>query len=143
MNKYFLALVTMVIVSFTVFDYFATQEIIESKTKNQEIQMEEHSNPEYLYKIVSGEEWQESMLQNQVVNSSMDKDFIHLAKEDQVAHIVQKFWNDRDYIILKLASKKLMGRLIYETNPGGTTKYYHLYDGNIPLEAVKDVTTIY
>lgn len=139
MNTYFLTLITVIIVSFSTFDYLSAQ-IIESE--NQEIKMEQHSNPKYLYKIVSLEQWQESLLQNKIVSSSLDMDFIHLAKEDQVTHIVQKFWNNMDHIVLKLASKKLMGRLIYETNFGGTNKYYHLYDGNIPLEAVKDVTIV-
>lgn len=95
--------------------------------------------PEYLYKVVSPEDWRKSQLQQEVVLSSIDVDFIHLAKEDQVAHVVQKFWGDRDCIILKLASKKLSGHLIYEKNPGGTTQYYHLYEGSIPLDAVVDV----
>jgi uncharacterized protein (DUF952 family) len=115
------------------------------KTKNlieqKEIQVQqENSSPEYLYRIVSIEQWQESLLQNQVVNSSLDKDFIHLATKEQLARIAQKFWNDKDHIILKLASKKLTGRLIYEANPGGTTLYYHLYEGNVPLDAVVEVS---
>lgn len=100
------------------------------------------STPEYLYKIISHEKWQKSLLQNEVVRSSIDKEFIHLANEDQVNHVVQKFWNNTDYILLKLASKKLVGRLIYETNPGGSRQYYHLYEGTIPLEAVVDVTIV-
>ncbi len=117
------------------------------KAKNlieqQEIQVQqENPSPEYLYRIVSPEQWQESLLQNQVVNSSLDKDFIHLATEEQLTHIAQKFWNNKDHIILKLASKKLPGRLIYETNPGGTTLYYHLYEGNVPLDAVVEVSIV-
>lgn len=98
--------------------------------------MEEQINPEYLYKIVSQEQWQESLLRNEVMISPMDKDFIHLAKEDQVARVVQKFWSHMDYVVLKLISRKLPGRLIYEVNAGGNTKFYHLYEGSIPLEAV-------
>lgn len=98
--------------------------------------------PEYLFKIVSKEQWEESLHGHAMVLSVLDKDFIHLAKEEQVAHVVQKFWGGRSYIILKLASKKLKGRLVYETNPGGATKYYHLYDGSIPLKAVVDVTVV-
>jgi hypothetical protein len=32
---------------------------------------------------------------------------------------------------------------VYENNPGGITKYYDLYDGNIPLEAVKYVAIVH
>ena len=98
--------------------------------------------PKYLYRIVSIEQWQKSLLKNQVVNSSLDKDFIHLATEEQLARIAQKFWGNKDHIILKLVSQKLTGRLIYETNPGGTTLYYHLYEGNVPLNSVIEVSII-
>ena len=101
--------------------------------------MNDPSLPDHLYKIVSPEQWQKS--QKKVVTSSIDKDFIHLAKEDQVPNVVKKFWNNRDYIVLKLVSKKLVGRLIYETNPEGSTRYYHLYEGTIPIEAVVEATT--
>jgi len=111
------------------------------KAKNL-IEQEENPTPEHLYRIVSTEQWQESLLQNQVVNSSLDKDFIHLATEEQLTHIVQEFWNNKDHIILKLASKKLKGRLVYEVNPGGTTLYYHLYEGNVPLDAVVDISMV-
>ncbi len=92
--------------------------------------------PQYLYKIMSPEDWQSSKQNNQIVNSPYDKEFIHLAKEDQVQYVVQKFWNGKSYVILKLNPKKFIGRLMYETNPGGSTKYFHLYDGTIPLDAV-------
>ena len=106
------------------------------------IQVHPNYSHEYLYRIVSPEQWQESLLQNHVINSSIDKDFIHLATEEQLAGIIQKFWNNKDHIILKLAAKKLTGRLIYETNPGGTTLYYHLYEGNVPIDAVVEVSTV-
>lgn len=102
--------------------------------------MIQNSIPDYLYKIISQEDWQKSLLQNEVASSPKDEDFIHLAKEDQIVHVIQKFWKNQNYIVLKLDSKKLGGRLIYETNPGGNTLYYHLYEGNIPLEAVMEAT---
>jgi len=98
--------------------------------------------PEYLYKVVSVGAWEESVKTSEVVLSSADKDFIHLAKEDQLSHVTEKFWKGKDYIVLKLATQKLMGRLVYETNPGGETKYYHLYEGSIPLSAVVEVTKV-
>lgn len=51
---------------------------------------QENSIPEYLYRIVSPQQWEESLRQNQLVNSSMDKDFIHLATEEQLARIALK-----------------------------------------------------
>lgn len=94
---------------------------------------------QYLYKIVSVEQWNQSQGQQMLVLDAMDAEFIHLASAEQVLHVVEKFWRGRDYVILTLASDKLQGCLILERNPGGSTKYYHLYDGDIPLDAV--VTT--
>ena len=101
----------------------------------------ENHTPHYLYKIVSPEDWQESLRRNQVVASPIDVYFIHLATESQLAHVAQKFWSGKSYMILKLDSKKITGRLAYETNPGGTTQYYHLYEGMIPLYAVVETFT--
>ncbi len=110
---------------------------------NEELKMVEQSQiqeqPEFLYKIVSSEDWQKSLSQKEIVNSAMDKDFIHLATEEQLPRIAEKFWKDKDYIILKLITNKLVGRLIYEANPNGATKFYHLYEGTIPLKSVVDV----
>lgn len=95
--------------------------------------------PKFLYKIVSHEQWGKSLVQNEVVWGLIDKDFIHLATAEQLPQIAKKFWNNMDYIVLTLDPPKLIGRLVWESNPGGTTKYYHLYEGVIPLEAVVDL----
>jgi uncharacterized protein (DUF952 family) len=66
-----------------------------------------------------------------------DQDFIHLAREDQLNRIVGKYWDEvPEYVVLKIDTKKLPGKLVLEANPGGENKYYHLYDGSIPLKAV-------
>lgn len=100
----------------------------------------ENHIPQYLYKIVSPEDWQRSKSQKILETSSMDENFIHLSTKEQLPHIAQKFWKNKDYVILTLDTKKLVGRLVYETNPGGTTLYYHLYEGKIPLDAVMDAS---
>ena len=105
-----------------------------------EAQPIEPARPEYLYKIVSPEQWQESQQQTYLILSPMDRPFIHLSKADQVEHVAQKFWKDKPYVVLKLETIKLLGRLVYETNPGGTVKYYHLYEGKIPIDAVVMLT---
>jgi len=122
MNKYFFAIMMAVVISYSELNG-----------------IEQNMNPQYLYKIVSPEQWQESLLGSEIVLSPMDKEFIHLSKEDQVSHVVQKFWDNKQYVVLKLSTEKLKGRLTYETNPGGTTQYYHLYEGHIPLDAVVDL----
>lgn len=112
--------------------------------EKQETQMissnKENHTPKYLYKIVSPEEWQKSKNQRVVETSSLDENFIHLATEEQLPQIAQKFWKNKDYVILKLDTKKLVGSLVYEANPGGKTLYYHLYEGTIPFDSVVDVS---
>jgi uncharacterized protein (DUF952 family) len=97
---------------------------------------------EFLFKVVSPEQWEKSIVKKEVHLSDMDKDFIHLATEEQLANVIKKFWPGMDHVILRLYPKKLKGRLIFETNPGGTTQYFHLYSGSIPLEAVIEAKSI-
>lgn len=93
--------------------------------------------PQYLYKIVSMENWEKSMDSATLVLSSDDADFIHFSKEEQLERILKKYWADvSECVILKVESNSLNGVLVYETNPGGETKYYHLYDGSIPKDAI-------
>lgn len=95
---------------------------------------------EPLYKILSKKDWEHSLFQTQLVLGSIDDTFIHLATEAQVSNVIAKFWQDEpNYVIVKLDPKRLVGRLIYEKNPEGTNKYYHLYEGHIPLDAVIEV----
>jgi len=102
--------------------------------------MEERAGPNYLYKIVSKEQWHQSNQDGYVVPSELDKDFIHLATKEQVGQVIKKFWENKSYLVVKVAVDELLGKLHYETNPGGTTKYYHLYNGRIPLIAVSEVS---
>lgn len=93
--------------------------------------------PKYLYKIISVEDWKKSQGMESVKLSSSDQDFIHLSREDQLNRIIDKYWKDiPEFIVLKIYSDKLPGRLVYEANPDGSNKYYHLYNGSIPLSAV-------
>ena len=95
-------------------------------------------SPKYLYKVVSLEDWAKSCKTVQL--SEMDSEFIHLSTEEQLDRIIQKFWaKENQYIILKLETKNLPGDLVFEANPGGTHKYYHLYNGSIPLSAVSEM----
>ncbi len=114
-----------------------TAEATQGKVSSME---EEQLAPKYLYKVISKEDWQKSIESGYVMPSSLDQAFIHLAKEDQISHVTEKFWKNKDYLVLTLLTEKLNGKLVYETNPGGSAKYYHLYNGNIPLDAVIKTT---
>lgn len=95
--------------------------------------------PKYLYKVLSVENWRESQGKKSVKLSEMDDDFIHFSMEDQLERVIKKFWSDiPEFVVVKIETTKLPGKLLYEANPGGSNKYYHLYDGSIPLNAIVD-----
>ena len=98
--------------------------------------------PTYLYKVLSTDDWEKSL--KTVRLSSMDADFIHLSTEAQLNRIIDKYWSDAsEYVVLKLETAKLPGKLVLEANPGGMNQYYHLYDGSIPLSAIAESKIIY
>ncbi len=102
----------------------------------------EEVTPRYLYKILSTQDWAKTQGKKAVQLSSMDTEFIHLSTQDQLEPILKKFWSHvSECILLKLEASKLPGRLVFEANPGGQNRYYHLYDGSIPLDAVTEHTT--
>ena len=103
----------------------------------------EHVMPVHLYKILSSDEWLESQKGDRLKLSWIDETFIHLATDEQLSRVLEKFWGDKpSYVVLTVDPKRFVGHLIHETNPGGTNKYYHLYDGYIPLSVVIDVRVV-
>lgn len=103
--------------------------------------MEIDAPPAYLYKVLSEKEW--ALSHETLSRGTMDTDFIHLAREDQLDRILCKFWGDvESYVLVTLDSAKLQGRLEFESNRPGGDKYYHLYDSNIPSEAVVDTQVV-
>ena len=94
----------------------------------------------YLYKILSTKDWTESKNLNYLKLPPQDDRFIHLATKEQINSIIAKYWpNHNEILIAKLDPSKLIGKLTQETNPGGKNKYYHLYNGKIPLSAVVEI----
>ncbi len=100
--------------------------------------------PKYLYKILSQRLWQATVSRPSVYLSAEDDAFIHFSRDDQVERIVSKYWSDvPQFVILKVDTDKLPGKLVYEANPGGSSKYYHLYDGSIPFHAIVESKIVY
>ncbi len=96
--------------------------------------------PKYLYKVVTKKTWKQSKKKDQLELPEFDREFIHLATKEQLPKIIDKFFAGKsDVLVLKLDVQKLPGRLIKEKNPGGATKYYHLYDGAILKDAIVEV----
>lgn len=102
---------------------------------------EEAKTESYLYKILSMDDWAKSC--ETLHLPSTDADFIHLSKEDQLDRIIEKYWaNSSEYVVLKIKTARLSGKLVLEANPGGTNKYYHLYNGSISMDAVVESKVI-
>lgn len=96
-------------------------------------------NKLYLYKILPLKDWAVSEKVGYLQPQSQDDKFIHLAEKQQIDRIVAKYWsNEAEILIAKIDPSRVTGKLVKETNPGGTNQYYHLYDGKIPLAAVEE-----
>jgi uncharacterized protein (DUF952 family) len=134
----FLGLGVALLTSFGSFSHrdLDTKESCEGSSQQEKVgltQMEE--KPTYLYKVLSMDDWAKSS--ETVHLSCMDADFIHLSTEDQLDKIIEKYWAGvPEYVVLKIETVKLTGKLVLEANPGGTNKYYHLYNGFIPWNAI-------
>jgi len=98
--------------------------------------------PKHLYKVLAYNLWQASLGKDALILPPEDDAFIHLSTQEQLERILVKFWgNVRKYVVLKIDPKLLEGKLVFESNPGGKTLYYHLYAGRIPNKAVVECTT--
>ncbi len=105
-----------------------------------QIHANEIDTPEFLYKILSVNDWADSQDEPNLLLSEDDEEFIHFSKDDQVDRILNKYWENKSAVVLKIDTIALEGDMVYEANPGGSAKYFHLYNGEIPLHAVVDVT---
>ncbi len=113
-------------------------------SKNSKEMKEAIQTPKYLYKILPSHLWHLTQDTKTVMLSSDDALFIHLSKEDQLEKISAKFFSDSNqFVVLKIDASKLEGKLVYELNPGGSTKYYHLYKGSIPFNSIVEAKIIY
>lgn len=111
--------------------------------KDESYMIKTDPTPQYLYKILSVNEWERSKTQEFVQLPKEDEYFIHLAREDQLDRIIEKYWSTvSEYVLLIIESNQLSGKLVFEANPGGTNKYYHLYNGSIPLKAVVEAKIV-
>ncbi len=105
--------------------------------KEEKAAENKEKKPSMLYKVISVEAWKESQGKDSVILSKEDADFIHFATRSQLSKILEKYWKDvPEYVVLKIRTDKLPGNLVFEANPEGETKYYHLYNGSIPSKAV-------
>jgi len=96
--------------------------------------------PDYLHKIITLNQWEKSQNKEYIFLLDSDNQFIHFAEKDDIERIKNKFFSDQDkLVVLTVNPQKLVGKLIKEKNPGGSRKYYHLYDGSIPLKSIESI----
>lgn len=95
--------------------------------------------PKHLFKVVALTQWQASAAQKTVILDPQDIPVIRFLKEDEVSRLLH-YWDrtKEPHVLLKIKTGKLPGTLIFEAKLGGSTKYYHLYNGSIPLSAVAE-----
>lgn len=109
----------------------------DKEQSSRDTKMEEEKTPQYLYKVLSAADWHASQNVSSISLSPADRECIHFSREDQLDRILTKYWADApEFVILKINVAKLPGKLVFEANPGGTSKYYHLYNGSIPKDAI-------
>lgn len=95
------------------------------------------TTPKYLYKVLAYQLWQESLGKEKLVLPEEDSAFIRLHTHEQLARILLKSWAQiPKYMVLKIDPKLLQGELLLEKAPKGSSAYYHLYNGAIPLKAI-------
>lgn len=99
--------------------------------------------PKLLYKLTTEKLWKESQEYDELILSKSDRKFIHLAEEDDIERIMQKYFPDeKRVVVLTLETNDLKGTLVKEVNPGGNRMYYHLYKGSIPFDAIVAVKIV-
>lgn len=100
--------------------------------------------PPYLYKVISLRLWQTTQTRNVLILPKEDDLFVHFAREDQLDKILHKYWSEvPQVVILKVNTAQVEGKWVYEQNPGGMTKYFHLYGGRIPFYSILESKIIY
>lgn len=83
-------------------------------------------------------QYEASLSQDTLILSDVDNEFIHFSTMEQVLKVIGKFCPNESVMILYIDPTLLPGELILEANPGGSgEKYYHLYNGSIPMNTVK------
>lgn len=99
----------------------------------------EIDTPEFLYKIISANDWADSQDEPTLLLTEDEQPYINFVRQDQIDHVLDKEWNDKAAVVLKIDTSALDGDLVYEPTQCGSEKYFNLYDGEVPLYAVVDV----
>lgn len=96
-----------------------------------------------IYHVVNKTSWQQALQQGFYEAASLATEgFIHLSTKDQVAGVLQRYYqNQTDLFLLQVDESKLTAELKYEIAPSVNELFPHLF-GRLNLDAVKAVSKI-
>ena len=96
-----------------------------------------------IYHVVNKTSWQQALQQGFYETPSLATEgFIHLSTKDQVAGVLQRYYqNQTDLLLLQVDESKLTAELKYEIAPSVNELFPHLF-GRLNLNAVTAVTEI-
>jgi uncharacterized protein (DUF952 family)/uncharacterized metal-binding protein YceD (DUF177 family) len=97
-----------------------------------------------IFKILLPSEWKDFQNSKVFKGSPMDQTdgYIHSATAEQWAIVREKFFKDKECVLLELSIDKIPPHTLrFEANKAGGNVYPHIY-GTIPLDAVIDVVQI-
>ena len=96
-----------------------------------------------IYHVVNKTSWQQALQQGFFEAPSLATEgFIHLSTKDQVAGVLQRYYqNQTDLLLLQVDESKLTAELKYEIAPSVNELFPHLF-GRLNLNAVTAVTEI-
>ena len=95
-------------------------------------------NLEFIFKIIDKEEWQEAKKAGIYYGSDKDKKdgYIHFSEEDQVPETLNKYYKNKENLILLRVNAFKLEHLLWEQASNGDM-YPHLYSP-LDIKNVKD-----
>lgn len=96
-----------------------------------------------IYHVVSETEWQQALQQGWYAAPSLAiEGFIHTSKEEQVAGVLQRYYqNKSNLLLLHIDESKLTVPIKYESAPSVNEEFPHIF-GRLNLAAVVKVTAL-
>ena len=93
----------------------------------------------FVYRILNPEEWVNFKKKKLFSGNHLDKrsGYIHLSSKDQLRKTIDIYFKEKKIVILKIETKKLKKKIVWEISRGGE-KFPHLYD-KLNIESVVGV----
>ena len=93
----------------------------------------------FVYRILNLEEWLDFKKKKVFSGNYLDKrsGYIHLSTKHQVRKTIDIYFKEKKIVILKIETKKLKKKIVWEISRGGE-KFPHLYD-KLSIENIVEV----